>query len=126
MRPASRSAAPLRRCKAASASPNRPRPKRLMQASMPLRTSPCPEQPGAADHVAARARPEITAIERLRAVGHEQQELGNTEPLSPAPPRQLATPGTGSSKPRYRFLAEVNRNVARCVWTEWVRKTLTL
>src|SRR3546814_13982240 len=74
MRPASRSASPLRRCKAASASPNRPQPKRLMQASMPPRTSPCPEQPGAADHGAAPARPEITAIERRRAVGHEQQE----------------------------------------------------
>src|SRR3546814_14638943 len=108
MRPASRSASPLRRCKAASASPNRPRPKRLMQASMPPRTSPCPEQPGAADHVAALARPEITAIERRRAVGHEQQELGNTEPHEPAPPRHRATAGLDIAPPRDRFSVVAN------------------
>src|SRR3546814_11391489 len=106
MRPASRSASPLRRCKAASASPNRPRPKRLMQASMPPRTSPCPEQPGAADHVAALARPEITAIERRRAVGHEQQELGNHEPHAPAPHRHPATAGIDLATPRARFAVD--------------------
>src|SRR3546814_5154953 len=92
-----------------------------MQASMPPRTSPCPEQPGAADHVAALARPEITAIERRRAVGHEQQELGNTEPHAPAPPRHRATAGIDLEALRDRFAVDENEVPARANPIAWHR-----